>query len=212
MYTQRTKKYMDYSYLTTNPASEDAVRAQMDGVVDEIFEIFENEAAEKSEVGLLSNLLTTVKTSIVNAINELVGKIGNLSSLLTTDKTSLVNAINEVRTENRTAPTETVTATGFASGWSGEIVSSKNQEGQKNLFLNLEKTTDITNEFFYTLQSELRPRRNIYFYLQGANTGGSSVVSSMLTLTILTDGRILVYQSGSVSSNVKKILGNITYY
>lgn len=54
-------------------------------------------------VGHLDDLLTTDKTSIVNAINELFNAIGSgssavgdLNDLLTTDKTSIVNAINEL--------------------------------------------------------------------------------------------------------------------
>ena len=54
-------------------------------------------------IGMLSDLTTTDKTSIVNAINELVSSvaavvliIGALSDLTTTDKTSIVNAINEL--------------------------------------------------------------------------------------------------------------------
>ena len=51
--------------------------------------------ALKTEVGTLSGLATTVKTSIVNAINEISGYIGKLQSLATNAKTSLVDAINE---------------------------------------------------------------------------------------------------------------------
>ena len=58
-------------------------------------------------IGLLSDLTTSDKTSIVNAINSLVSDlatavntinntIGSLASLNTVDKTSIVNAINEV--------------------------------------------------------------------------------------------------------------------
>ena len=47
-------------------------------------------------VGHLDDLTTADKTSIVNAINELVTAIGDLTSLTTTDKSSIVNAINEV--------------------------------------------------------------------------------------------------------------------
>ncbi|HSN66757.1 MAG TPA: hypothetical protein VLS94_08955 [Fusibacter sp.] len=36
--TPRIKKYTDYSYLVTNPPSEDAVRSQMDGAVQEVFD------------------------------------------------------------------------------------------------------------------------------------------------------------------------------
>lgn len=50
----------------------------------------------KARVGTLSSLLTTAKTSLVAAINEVVGSIGTLSSLTTTAKTSIVAAINEI--------------------------------------------------------------------------------------------------------------------
>ena len=60
-----------------------------------------------NEIGSLATLNTTDKSSIVNAINEVLtaltnasidinGKIGSLSDLNTVDKTSIVNAINEV--------------------------------------------------------------------------------------------------------------------
>ena len=53
-------------------------------------------------VGHLANLNTTDKTSIVNAINEVLQTLtdttGDLNNLTTTDKTNLVSAINEVVT------------------------------------------------------------------------------------------------------------------
>ena len=57
----------------------------------------------EADLGDITALSTTVKTSAVNAINEVNGKaednadnIGTLASLTTTDKTDLVSAINEV--------------------------------------------------------------------------------------------------------------------
>ena len=50
----------------------------------------------ETKVGLLADLHTTDKTSIVNAINEVKDAEGDLTTLATTDKTSLVAAINEV--------------------------------------------------------------------------------------------------------------------
>ena len=47
-------------------------------------------------IGTLSNLTTTDKDSIVDAINEVNANVGDLSSLTTTAKTSSVAAINEV--------------------------------------------------------------------------------------------------------------------
>ena len=52
--------------------------------------------ADAETIGLLTNLLTTDKSNVVAAINELVNNIGSLSSLTTTDKSSIVAAINEV--------------------------------------------------------------------------------------------------------------------
>lgn len=50
-------------------------------------------------IGLLSSLNTTNKTSLVNAINEILSNQGVLSSLTTSAKTSLVVAINELLTD-----------------------------------------------------------------------------------------------------------------
>jgi hypothetical protein len=57
----------------------------------------------RNNIGTLSSLTTTDKTSLVSAINEVKSEaddnadnIGTLSSLTTTDKTSLVSAINEI--------------------------------------------------------------------------------------------------------------------
>ena len=56
-----------------------------------------------TDIGDLANLTTSDKSSIVNAINELVTAcagivtdIGDLATLNTTDKSSIVNAVNEV--------------------------------------------------------------------------------------------------------------------
>ena len=60
-----------------------------------------------STIGDLTDLTTTDKSSVVNAINEVINnmslmaldlnnKIGDLTTLTTTDKSSLVNAVNEV--------------------------------------------------------------------------------------------------------------------
>jgi|GEM_PF-4910591 len=62
-----------------------------------------------NRIGTLSNLKTTNKTSLVNAINEHDTEIGDLSNLTTTNKTSLVNAVNEHDTEIGTISNLTTT-------------------------------------------------------------------------------------------------------
>ena len=49
-----------------------------------------------TNAGDLADLSTADKSSIVNAVNEVLDDIGNLSDLATSDKSNLVNAINEV--------------------------------------------------------------------------------------------------------------------
>lgn len=50
-------------------------------------------------IGTLANLDTTVKSSLVAATNEVVGKIGNLTNLTTDSKTDIVSAINSIETK-----------------------------------------------------------------------------------------------------------------
>lgn len=50
-----------------------------------------------SQIGTLTDLTTTVKTSAVAAINELDGDIGDLTSLGTDAKTNIVVAVNELK-------------------------------------------------------------------------------------------------------------------
>lgn len=50
----------------------------------------------KNDIGELTDLNTTVKDSLVNAINSIITERGALSDLDTSDQTSIVNAINEV--------------------------------------------------------------------------------------------------------------------
>lgn len=52
--------------------------------------------ADDIKIGSLAALATAVKTSVVNALNEIVDNIGDLSTLSTTDKTKVVNALNEI--------------------------------------------------------------------------------------------------------------------
>lgn len=58
--------------------------------------ITDNMMSSDVKIGSLASLTTTIKTSVVNAINEVVTNIGNLTLLATTAKDSIVNAINEI--------------------------------------------------------------------------------------------------------------------
>lgn len=56
-------------------------------------------AALDTIIGDLNDLNTSDKTSVVNALNEIVAIIGDIGNLTTTDTSSIVNAINSLVTE-----------------------------------------------------------------------------------------------------------------
>lgn len=214
--TPRVKKYTDYSYLVTNPASEDDVRAQMDGAVQEVFDTVQSEVPLKTDLGVLASLTTTVKTSAVAAINELDAEMGVLSSLQTTNKTSLVAAVNEVRTENRTAPTEVVVSTGFSAGWSGEVRYRINKEGLKTVGLVVERSTDILTsaETIITIPAIA----STYSFGFGAMSSlwlasfSGRVSGAAAEIKIDGSGNVRIASVGSVTATAKSVNGFVTSY
>jgi hypothetical protein len=55
-----------------------------------------------TQIGILSNLKTTEKTNLVNAINEVDTNVGPVENLTTTNKTNATVAINELHSEHGT--------------------------------------------------------------------------------------------------------------
>ena len=83
-----------------------------------------------SEIGDLTNLTTTVKSSLVSAINEVDGEtaqIGNLSNLTTTANTDLVSAINEVDAEADTNTTAIGTLANLETAVKTNLVGAVNE-------------------------------------------------------------------------------------
>ncbi len=82
--------------------TEETARIAADGALDTRVTAVEEQVNGK--IGDLTTLLTTDKTNLVAAINEIQTEIGhtvenNLANLQTEVKTNIVNAINEVQTE-----------------------------------------------------------------------------------------------------------------
>ena len=96
--------YYIRQYLTTDVIDDDnivAIPNKPEIIAEKIPDYFYDTIT--SNIGDLSNLTTTDKTSTVGAINEVKGvadtnttNIGTLSNLTTTEKSSLVGAINEI--------------------------------------------------------------------------------------------------------------------
>ena len=87
-----------------------------------------------SEFGVLGDLTTTEKTTMVSAVNEVDGNIGDLDALVTTDKSSLVGAVNEVNGEvgdlSILETTEKGSLVGAVNEVNGEVDAHLAQETQ----------------------------------------------------------------------------------
>lgn len=121
-------------------------------------------------IGDISNLNTTDKSSVVNALNEVntnlhtcFNNLGNITTLNTVDKTSAVNAINEVNTNfahEVWIRSRTVNVLDYGADPTGAIDSTT---AFKNAFAALPDTTElnpIANAFYipngtYIIQEEL---------------------------------------------------------
>lgn len=266
----RLKKLTDSSYSPTNPASESAIRSQVDGAIQEAYDMVESstEGASGSDyigssklyptdpsgtrlinklkhiyaliqglvvgqvpdnsitndklvsdakigsLASLSALLTGFTSSITVAINKIVDWIGDLTTLGTTDKSSLVNAINEVRTENRTAPTETVITTGFPSSFSGTIKIKKTLEGLKIIDCTIVKTTDIAlADTAFTLDVDYRPlTTDAKFFCQGLASNGSTIAGATIAGFIESStGNMKLIPAGTVTTNVRQFRFTMAY-
>ena len=104
----------------------------------------------ETNIGTMTNLTTTEKSSLVGAINEVntsASKVGNLSSLTTSDKTSVVGAINEVDGDVGTLSSLTTTAksdvVGAINELDGEIgnLSELRNPNQQNLVQAINRNT-----------------------------------------------------------------------
>ncbi|SFL80982.1 hypothetical protein [Salibacterium qingdaonense] len=73
------------------------------------YQLINNDAYLKEQLGDLANLSTEQKTNLVASINELLNKIGTLDNLNTDEKSDLVASINEVLQKFSTHSSEDVT-------------------------------------------------------------------------------------------------------
>ena len=115
-----------------------------------------------TKIGDLSDLATTDKSSLVNAINEVANNssggsentgeiIGNLEDLATTDKSNLVNAINEVNTNANAAKSNASTAISRIG-----TLSSLNTSTKTNLVNAINEVKNSVTSTTTTLSSGLK--------------------------------------------------------
>ena len=75
-----------------------------------------------TNIGTMSSLTTTEKSSLVGAVNEIDGDVGNLSTLTTTETGSLAGAVNEIDGDVGDTSTLTTTEKSSLVGALNEIV------------------------------------------------------------------------------------------
>lgn len=169
-------------------------------------------------IGLLSSLNTTDKTSLVNAINEVLNNEGTLSSLTTTTKTNLVAALNELVTSlsekaNKGTPTEYDLP--LASGYTSTAAKySKDEFNRILLTLHDLRKSDgsvFTGGIIGQLPSGFIPSR--YFFgssLIFVDNGGSLlVVTSSILVSI--DGTISITIKNPSNYSITRCSGQIMF-
>lgn len=160
-----------------------------------------------TNIGTLSNLTTTEKSSIVGAINEVNSEsssVGDLTTLTTTDKTSVVGAINEVNGKaNTIGDIANLTTTDKTS-----VVNSVNEVNAKaNTIGNLSNlaTTDKTS-----IVNAINENKTTIDNNKNATDNFETTITNYLTLS---DNRNLsnpTTSSGTTAGNTMRVALNNT--
>ena len=112
------------------------------------------------------------------------------------------------------APAETVITSGFAAGWSGEIRIRKNQEGQKTMTWLLTRNADIVaTEVAFVLSEEYRPYFGAFQHIIGRRADTSAFVpNSLIGVDVVASSGNIVFSNAGVSTNVRRVVGTMSFY
>lgn len=171
----------------------------------------------ETNIGTMTNLTTTEKSSLVGAINEVntsSSKVGNLSSLTTSDKTSVVGAINEVDGDVGTLSSLTTTAksdvVGAINELDGEIgnLSELRNPNQQNLVqainrntLGVEDTNRAITKVDQQITSYLTLNDNRNLSNPSIVSGGGTISSNSMRIALNGDGTLgKIYGSMNVKN------------
>lgn len=189
--------------------SEVEKKADSDDVPTKVTDLEDAEDyAKSSDVGNISELSTTDKSSAVAAINEindsLVDNIGDLSELKTADKSNVVNAINEVRQSsggNIYSEEETICGTwidGKPIYRTTVKLSSNMGNGSSLPILNIETMVDYGGTVYAGASRYKRQfpwkLTSYAFDINGWNTKGIQLYAVEGTDSIIGSGSILWFE------------------
>jgi hypothetical protein len=160
--------------------------------------------------GILTNLNTTDKTSLVNAINEEKLRTetveGILANLNTTDKTSLVNAINEekLRTETIEGDLTNLNTTDKSS-----LVNAINDERNRAITAENAFDTNITTQL-NTLNTSISNEENRAELVEGDLTTLNTIAKSSLVDAINELKLTITNDVNTLTTNISNNATNIT--
>lgn len=150
-------------------------------------------------VGSLSGLLTTVKTNIVAAINEIFQDLAAHKADYTTFKTNVTNI-------------PIVYNLPAASGFTAWVVEyQKCADRMVSFYVATEKESDFDAGQFYilgTLPYGYRPRSEIYHQTVLFTSGGTMITNAFAIIIIRGSGEVSLYtMPGGTFTNARRIRG-----
>ncbi len=224
-FNTRVKKLTNYTYSPTDPASEDAIRIQIDDSVQEVYDNTQTALAATTGANFLgyTGSYSTIQLalaaleaggsgtippddSITLAKQNSTVKTGLLASLSTTVKTDLVSAINEVDGNVDILTSEGTTVDVTATG---DILLT-----YANRFLNCTNAGAIVLTIQPNSTIALPLYTEIAIKLKGAGTitfaGGAGVTIESVDSALLVDtqyGTVALHQT---ELNVWTLVGNLS--
>lgn len=145
----RTKKLTDANYSPTIPDSEEAIRTQIDGSIQEVYDIVDEAKLDKD--GDFSGSWHGIEKPVY-AEPGLAGVVDALDTELTSHKADIATA-HGINNKANKAMGETLTAT-LINGWTGTLNYSKNDLGQVLVKGAITAGTVVDNTVIATLPAE----------------------------------------------------------
>ena len=152
------------------------------------------------EVGDLDNLITTNKTNIVSAINEVKGTVipaskGYLESGQTYTDETLYNNVYAYNHSTNVTGIDTIKPADYTEVGTGLTITDKGiASGFTNTGARLEANIDFTNMNTFSIEGK--------FYHSGVSNGGRNQFIFALFDTTLNTNRLLLYNQSGGSANV----------
>lgn len=192
-----------------------SIDTQMKANADSATTANTNASTAVNNTGTLSELNTTDKTSLVNALNEVNTNLSTVAGVASGASATATNANNKVSTlesklnftQFKNFTSSDFTGTGFTNVTLDSFAVASNADGSVGkIYGTVTLECNSTNGFEISFATPLRPKSNIAINgtLWANRTDKSNgVMASMITSTvnIATDGTVTIRKGGSYYNN-----------